>query len=621
MQLEPGCFQPISGLHTLILDQSNMGTLGIAKVCTELSGTAIRALSLRNMMLVTLANATFSGLQGTNLTYLDLAHNAMGKIEKGSFQWLPRLETLSLMDNNIKHLTMDTFQGLKNLKCLLLTRALVKGRTSATPIIDDFSFQPLSALESLILQKTVVRNITERTFKGLTNLEELDLSWSSYASFNFINNKTFASLAGYPVKKLNLTGTDIRQINASSFSVLTNLSILCLDNNFIKQTLYGKEFENLGQLQELYMSFNYQKINLSSTSFVNVPNLRVLTLARSLIATALDREPSPFSPLSELTVLDLSNNNIANIKESMLTGLVNLQVLKLQHNNLARVWKSANLGGPVLFLKDTLKLRTLLLHSNGLDEIPADALKGLKDLQVMSLANNLLNPLKDAVFDDLKSLKVLSLQKNLITTVKPEVFKVPLSNLSLLFMGKNPFDCTCESMLWFASWLNTTNKTDVQDLREQYTCNTPLTYFNRSVVDFDTLSCKDMTPFQALYIVSSTAVIALIVTALTVRFHGWRIHFYWNILVNRTLGFSDASAEEGREYEYDAYVIHAAEDTGWVEKRMVPLENGRCRFCFEDRDAVPGMSQLGSIVSNMRSSRKILFVVTESLLKDPWCSR
>lgn len=603
----------------LILDEGNMGTLAI--VCIELSGTAISALSLRNMKLVTLRNTTFSGLQKTNLTFLDLSHNAMGKIEKGSFQWLPRLETLSLMENNIKHLTKDTFQGLKSLKRLLLNRALVKSRTSSMPIIDDYSFQPLGALESLILQGTAVWNITDHTFKGLTNLKELDLSWSSYTSLNLITNKTFASLAGSPLRMLNLTRTAIRQINAGSFSVFINLTILCLDSNFIRQMLYGTEFVGLGQLQEIHMSFNKQQINLNSSSFVHVPNLRVLTLAKSLISTALDREPSPFSPLTKLTYLDLSNNNIANIKESMLTGLVNLKVLKLQHNNLARVWKSANLGGPVLFLRDTLKLTTLLLDSNGLDEIPADALRGLKDLQVMSLASNLLNPLKDSVFDSLQSLKVLILPKNLLTTVRPEVFKVPLSNLSLLIMGKNPFDCTCESMLWFASWLNTTNTTYLPGLREQYKCNTPLTYFNRSVLDFDALSCKDMTPFQALYIISSTAVITLIVCALTLRFHGWRIKFYWNIVINRTLGFSDASAEEGREYEFDAYVIHAAEDTAWVEKRMIPLEDGRCRFCFEDRDSVPGMSQLGSIVNNMRSSRKILFVITESLLKDPWCRR
>lgn len=598
-----------------------MGTLTVAKLCSGLSGTAIDALSLRHTKLVTLTNTTFKGLQETHLTFLDLSFNDMGKIEKGSFQWLSRLETLSLADNNIKHLTKDTFLGLKSLKKLQLTKALVKSHTSSIPIIDDFSFQPLSTLESLILQRTAVGEIKEHTFTGLTNLGELDMSWSSYASLRVITNKTFVSLAGSPLRKLNLTGAAVTQINPGSFSVFRNLTVLLLDSNFIKQTLSGKEFDGLSQVQEIHMSLNFQKVNLSSTSFVNVPNLRVLTLAKSLIATALNLAPSPFSPLSNLTILDLSNNNIANIREDMLQGLVNLKVLKLQHNNLARLWKSANLGGPVLFLKEALNLTTLLMDNNGLDEIPAQALRGLKDLRELSLANNLLNSLKDTILDDLDSLQALFLQKNLITAVRPEVFKTPMSNLSLLVMDKNPFDCTCESILWFVTWLNNTNMTSVPGLREQYRCNTPLAYFNRSIVDFDALSCKDMTPFQALYIVSSTAVIMLIVTALLVRFHGWRIQFYWNTLINRTLGFSDATFEEGRQYEYDAYIIHAERDSCWVERRLVPLENDKCRFCLEDRDSVPGISQLESIVNNMRNSRKILFVVTEALLRDPWCRR
>nr|AVO63472.1 Toll-like receptor 3 [Lateolabrax japonicus] len=619
--LEPGCFKPISGLRTLIMDRSNMGTSVISKLCSELSGTAIDILSLRKMNLVTLTNATFTGLQKTNLTSLDLSYNGMGKIEEGSFQWLPRLQTLILAHNNIKHLTKDTLQGLKSLKKLQLTEALVKSHTSSTPIIDDFSFQPLSALESLILQRTAVRELTEHTFTGLTSLKELDLSWSSYTSLRNITNKTLVSLAGSPLRKLDLTGTAIIQINPGSFSSLRNLSILLLDFNFIKQTLTGKEFEGLDQIQEIHMSNNHQSVSLSSLSFVNVPNLKVLILGKSLKATALNLDPSPFSPLSNLTFLDLSNNNIAQIRESMVKGLRNLKVLKLQHNNLARFWKSANLGGPVLFLKGAQSLTTLQMDSNGLDEIPAEALRGLSNLRELSLANNLLNNLKDSIFDDLISLRVLRLQKNLITAVRPEVFKTPMSNLSLLVMDKNPFDCTCESILWFVTWLNNTNMSSLPGIREQYMCNTPLAYFDHSVMDFDALSCKDMTPFQALYILSSTAVMMLTVTALLVRFHGWRVQFYWNILINRTLGFSDSTVEEGREFKYDAYVIHAEEDSSWVERRMVPLENGKWKFCLEDRDSVPGMSQLESIVDNIRKSRKILFVVTETLLNDPWCRR
>ncbi|XP_033480767.1 toll-like receptor 3 [Epinephelus lanceolatus] len=617
--LEPGCFQPISGLRTLVMDGSNMGPQVISKLCSELSQTAIDALFLRKMKLVTLTNTTFTGLQKTNLTFLELSGNGMVKIEEGSFRWLSRLQTLILVDNNMKHLTKHTFQGLKSLEKLQLTNALASSHP--IPIIDDFSFQPLSALESLILQRTAVRNITEHTFTGLTSLKELDMSWSSYTSLRNISNKTFISLAGSPLRKLNLTGTAIAQINPRSFSVLRNLTTLLLDYNFIKQNLTGEEFEGLDQVEQIYMSSNHQKVNLSSDSFVNVPNLRVLTLGRSLIAEAMNCDPSPFRHLPSLTYLDLSNNNIANIRENAFEGLVNLKVLKLQHNNLARLWKSANLGGPVLFLKNTPRLLILDLDSNGLDEIPAEALRGLSDLHNLSLASNLLNSLQEFIFDDLKSLRVLNLQKNLITTVRPQVFKTPLSNLSLLVMDKNPFDCTCESMLWFVTWLNNTNMTTVPGLRDQYTCNTPLAYYNHPIMKFDALSCKDMTPFQALYILSSTAVIMLMVTSLMVRFHGWRIQFYWNILINRTLGFSDATVEEGREFEYDAYVIHAEEDSSWVERRMVPLENNNCRFCLEDRDSVPGMSQLESIVDNMRRSRKILFVVTETLLKDPWCRR
>lgn len=600
---------------------SKMGTLAISKLCSELSGTSIDALSLRKMKLVTLTNTTFTGLQKTNLTFLDLSYNELGKIEEGSFQWLPRLQTLILAHNNIKHLTKDTFQGLKSLKNLQLTRALVKSHTSSTPIIDDYAFQPLSGLESLILQNTAVRDITEHTFTGLTSLTELDMSWSSYTALRNITSKTLVSLAGSPLTKLNLEGTAISQINPGSFSVFRNLTTLFLDNNYIKQTLTGKEFEGLGQVQEIHMVNNHQTVNLSSTSFIHVPNLRILTLGKSLRSTALNLDPSPFRPLSKLTVLDLSNNNIANIRENMLEGLVNLKVLKLQHNNLARLWKNANLGGPVLFLKGKPSLTTLELDSNGLDEIPAEALRGLSNLRELSLNENLLNNLKDSIFDDLNSLRIFRLQKNLITTVRPEVFKTPLSNLSLLVMDKNPFDCTCESILWFVTWLNNTNMTSVPALRDQYRCNTPLAYFNRSIVDFDPLSCKDMTPFQALYILSSTAVMMLIVTALLVRFHGWRIQFYWTILINRTLGFSDAKVEEGREFEYDAYIIHAEEDVCWVKKRLLPLENDNCKFCLQDRDSVIGTSYLESIVNNIKDSRKILFVVTESLLNDPSCRR
>ncbi|XP_059903701.1 toll-like receptor 3 [Gadus macrocephalus] len=615
-KFEDGCFQRIANISFLKMDGCNLASQ-ITKLCTELSDTAIHTLSLQNATLLKLTNITFKGLHKTNLTILDLSSNKMSAIEKGAFQWLPTLKTLHLEKNNFKHLTKDTFVGLESLKELNLRQALVKSQTSSTSIIDDYTFSPLVALETLILEHTAIRSITENTFTGLTSLQYFYIGWSSCTSLKSLTEKTFVSLAASPLRLVNLTATAITSIGNGSFSAFPNLTTLLLDFNFISQTLQGAEFEGLGQLEQLFFSNNRQKVELRSLSFVQLPKLSLLTLGRTLTGS-LDLVPSPFAPLKNLKVLDLSNNNIANINARMLEGLENLMVLKMQHNNLARVWKSANVGGPVLFLKDLGNLTVLNMEYNGLDEIPTDALTGLKKLKEMRFTGNLLNNLKDSVFEDLLSLQTFSIQKNLITSVRPQVFKPAMENLTLLDMGRNPFDCTCESILWFVTWLNTT-KASLTGGKDQFTCNTPLAYFNRSVMDFDLLSCKDSTPFQALYILSSTIVIALMLGALLVRFQGWRIQFYWNVLINRTLGFSDAKVEEGREFEFDAYVIHADEDQKWVERSLLPLETDRYVFCMEGRDFLPGTSRIEAIVDNMRRSRKYLFVVTESLLNDHWC--
>ncbi|XP_071024712.1 toll-like receptor 3 isoform X2 [Oncorhynchus clarkii lewisi] len=617
-KFEPDCLKPIASIYELVMNGSKLGPSLTSKLCTELSGTAIRSLSLQKTQLVTLDNTTFKGLGKTHLTTLDLSHNSIAKIGDGSFQWLSMLEVLSLEQNNLKRLTKNTFNGLGYLTRLNLNMALVKSRTSSYPIIDDFSFQPLRALESLSMENTAFRNISVLTFAGLMSLRQLHLSRTSCMSLKIITNQTFVSLAGSPLLMLKLTSTAISRLDPGAFSSLGNLTTLLLGNNSISQTLTGKEFQGLGQLQEIYLSNGNQKLILSPMSFVHVPALRTLMLGRALTST-LYMNTSPFKPLSNLTILDLSNNNIANIKIDLLDGLENLKVLKFQHNNLARLWKSANPGGPVLFLRGLRSLVALEMDFNGLDEIPDEALHGLTNLQELSLSGNILNQLRDSVFNDLGSLRVLRLQKNLITSVRKEVFGPALANLSQLVMEKNPFDCTCESILWFVAWLNGTNAS-VPGLRDEYVCNTPQAYYNRSIMEFDRLSCQDMTPFQALYVLTSTAVLTLMVTSLLVRFQGWRIQFYWNVLINRTLGLSDASSGEGREFNYDAYVIHAAKDKTWVERSLLPLEDEQgYTFYLQDRDAVPGDSRLESIVENMRRSRKILFVVTETLLEDSMC--
>ncbi|XP_058659175.1 toll-like receptor 3 isoform X2 [Ammospiza caudacuta] len=608
-EFHTGCFHTIGNLCGLILNNVELGENRTKKLCTELSNTAIQNLSLSHVKLSYIGKSTFQGLQGTNLTILNLSQNSLSVIENDSFQWLSSLQYLNLKINNI-HVTSRLFYGLSNLKYLNLINSLA-GK------IEDFSFHWLYHLEYLIMDNNNFPGITANMFTGLNNLKYLSLC-NCNINLQRITNKTFSSLANSSLQVLNLTKTRISTIESGAFSSLGHLKILDLGLNEISQQLTGHEFKGLNNIQDIYLSYN-KNLTLQSESFIFVPGLRKLML-RKVGCNNLAFSPSPFHPLRNLTVLDISNNNIANIQEDLFDGLDKLDILDLQHNNLARLWKHANPGGPVLFLKGLPNLQILNLKSNGLDEIPVQVFKGLFQLKHLDLGSNNLNLLPATLFDDQASLNSLNLQKNLITSVEEKVFGLPFRSLRRLEMDSNPFDCTCESIAWFADWLNET-QADIPGLRSQYICNTPPKYHGSLVLYFDSSACKDSAPFKLLFVISTTIVTLFIFIVLTIHFEGWRIAFYWNILVNRMLGFKEFERQQ-EQYDYDAYVIHAREDKNWVSKNFMSLEKNNhfeIKFCLEERDFEAGVSVFEATINSIKMSRKIIFVVTEHLLQDPWC--
>ncbi|XP_051821019.1 toll-like receptor 3 [Antechinus flavipes] len=619
-EFSPGCFQSIGKLYGLSLNNVQLGPVLTEELCLELSGTSVRILSLSNIQLTNISNMTFRGLNQTNLTMLDLSHNGLSAIANDSFAWLSHMEWLGLEYNNIGYLSSRSFYGLSKVKYLNLKRTFSKPRNAmfSFPKIDDFSFQWLKCLEYLSIEDNNLLGITTNMFTGLTSLRHIILS-SSFAYLKTLTNATFLSLAHSPLLILNLTRNKISRIETGAFSWLGHLEILDLGLNEISQELTGQEWKGLENITEIYLSYN-KNLTLTSDSFTSVPSLKRLMLRR-VACKQLDISPSPFHPLQNLTILDLSNNNIANINDEMLKGLNQLEILDLQHNNLARLWKHANPGGPVLFLKGLFRLHILNLESNGFDEIPADVFKGLSHLKMINLGLNNLNLLPDSLFDDQTFLKSLNLQKNLITSVEKSVFGSAFQNLSVLDMSFNPFDCTCESIAWFANWLNGTH-TNIKDQPNHYLCNTPPQYHATLVMAFDTAPCKDSAPFKILFMINTSFLFILIFVVMLVHFQGWRIAFYWNVTIHRVLGFKEID-HQAEKPDYAAYVVHAREDAQWIWKHFSPLEekDHSLRFCLEERDFEAGMPELEAIVHSIKRSKKIIFVITRNLLKDPLCKR
>ncbi|XP_008054289.1 toll-like receptor 3 [Carlito syrichta] len=619
-EFSPGCFHAIGKLFGLFLNNAQLGSSLTEKLCWELSNTSIQKLSLSNIQLDTTSNVTFTGLKQTNLTMLDLSYNSLRVIGNDSFTWLPHLEYLFLEYNAIQHLYSHSFYGLFNLRYLNLKRSFTKQSNSLglLPKIDNFSFQWLRLLENLNMEDNNIPGIKSNMFTGLINLKYLSLS-NSFTTLQTLTNETFLSLAHSPLHVLNLTKNKISKIESGTFSCLGHLKILDVGLNEIEQELTGQEWRGLDHIFEIYLSYN-KHLKLTSNSFASVPSLQRLMLRRVGLKN-VSSSPSPFHPLRNLTILDLSNNNIANINDDMLEGLGKLEILDLQHNNLARLWKHANPGGPVYFLKNLSRLHILNLESNGFDEIPAEAFKDLSELRGISLGLNNLNILPPFVFDKQVSLKSLTLQKNLITSVEENVFGKVFRNLSDLDMRSNPFDCTCESIAWFVNWINKTN-TNISELSSHYLCNTPPQYHGFPVMLFDISPCKDSAPFELLFTVNTTILLSFIFIVLLIHFESWRISFYWNVAVHRVLGFKEID-KQPEQFEYAAYVIHAHNDKDWVWEQFSPMEekDQSIKFCLEERDFEAGVLELEAIVNSIKRSRKIIFVITHYLLKDPLCKR
>ncbi|XP_042790269.1 toll-like receptor 3 [Panthera leo] len=619
-EFSPGCFHAIGKLFGLSLNNAQLNPNLTEQLCLELSNTSIQNLSLSNTQLYRTSNMTFVGLKHTNLTVLDLSHNNLNVIDNGSFVWLPRLEYFFLGYNNIEHLFSHSFYGLLSVRYLDLRRSFTKQSTAlaSRPKIDDFSFQWLKRLEYLNMGDNNFPGIKSNMFTGLIKLKHLSLS-DSFTSLRTLTNETFLSLAQSPLVTLNLTKNKISKIESDAFSCLGHLQVLDLGLNEIGQELTGQEWRGLGNIIEIYLSYN-KYLQLTPGSFALVPSLQRLMLCRVALRN-VDSSPSPFHSLRHLVILDLSNNNIANINDKLLEGLEKLEILELQHNNLARLWKRANPSGPVYFLKGLSRLHILNLESNGFDEIPAEVFKGLSELKSIDLGLNNLNIFPRSVFDDQASLKSLNLQKNLITSVEKDVFGPAFRNLSNLDMSFNPFDCTCESIAWFVNWINSTH-TNISDLSSHYLCNTPPQYHGFPVMLFDISACKDSAPFELFFIINTSILLIFIFTVLLIHFEGWRISFYWNVSVHRVLGFKEIDRQP-EQFEYAAYIIHAYKDRDWVWENFSPMEekDQTLRFCLEERDFEAGVLELESIVNSIKRSRKTIFVITQHLLKDPLCKR
>ncbi|XVF65152.1 hypothetical protein PTKIN_Ptkin09bG0223700 [Pterospermum kingtungense] len=357
--------------------------------------------------------------QLSSLKHLYLAYNLFsGSNHEKGFQWLSRLhnlETLDLNGNSLKNNIMFHMGSLSSLKTLSLSENNLKGMVHLNELNN------LTKLKNLDLSRNGIERLRPISNQGketgqlrLTNLKVLDLS------DNLLRNNIFAFLSGLSsLKSLNMNGNRLSaSIDITELNNLTKLKNLDLSGNGIERlrpiSKQGKETGQLRLTNLEVLDLSYNLLRNNTFAFISgLSSLKSMNVAENQLNGSIDI--TELNNLTKLKNLDLSGNGIERLrpisKQGKETGqlmLTNLEVLDLSDNLLR--------NNTFAFISGLSSLKSLNMAENQLngsiDITDTGGQLNLINLEELDLSENKVN---DNIFAFLKafpSLKFLQISSN-----------------------------------------------------------------------------------------------------------------------------------------------------------------------------------------------------------------
>ena len=154
------------------------------------------------------------------LLILDIGYNGIGELSSGTFgpfAMQQYLLHLSLIHNRLSILRKNSFNGLKNLKSLLL-------EGNAISSVLDFAFDGLSSLPFLNLSSQKITLIETMAFVGLTSLTEINLSDNLLTE---LPNFVFASW--HSISLVNIKNNTFRHLTKTIFHIDVKIHTFIVD--------------------------------------------------------------------------------------------------------------------------------------------------------------------------------------------------------------------------------------------------------------------------------------------------------------------------------------------------------------------------------------------------------
>ncbi|XP_055009516.1 toll-like receptor 8 isoform X2 [Boleophthalmus pectinirostris] len=343
-----------------------------------------------------------------NLSSLNLATNFIIQIEDDVFSKFPPLKLILLSENRLYPITVENTSHPK---------------TQYDQKHNSISISPLTRR---IPDYKVHRHIKEECYNAGNALI------LSRNNFFFISDYQFKGYKDIACLNLSHNGFSVA-LNGTEFSKLPNLTYLDLSFNKI-DLAYNWAFKDLPKLEVLDISYNahyFEAVgithNLNFT--LNLPVLRVLNMSYNNL-NALTTKEMYSESLSEL---QFQQNNLGELWRdkayyNIFTHLSNLSILDISYNDIAQI--------PHKILKKLPQnLTHLIISHNSLSHFEWNMLKSFHRLQVLNLSHNCLSMLTFRS-ENATSLKVLDLSHNQIMKLNEQILSAR-GNLSTLFLNYN----------------------------------------------------------------------------------------------------------------------------------------------------------------------------------------
>lgn len=410
------------------------------------------------------------------LKKLDLSQNSIKSIEKSSFDGLINLDQLILGKNQIKYLDESSFSSLQNLTILDLRENKLNNFNVAlnTPKLDSLilAFNSITSLSFLSKSEELLKlNVFDIKNNKIETLDPSILTLKNLQTLDISNNDLtdIPSELGLMQKlvRINIIGNSLKCIKSSVRSAGAEILKKYLVSRIPEEELQNINISEKNKNSNNMVSSNKAQMDewdymirefLSNNRELAIKDKKIRDINEKIWGlidlTLLDLSNNELSEikrdirrLNGLKILRMSNNRITNVEEGILE-LINLQELELKKNRLESLFDNIhnsafkwnkmvildlsmnNFRRVPAFISTLQTLRILQMNFNQIESIDLLFNGELKSLEVMNFSNNKIDNVSEKIFE-LQTLQFINLENNNLSKIPTIIGFMSITNIQI----------------------------------------------------------------------------------------------------------------------------------------------------------------------------------------------